>query len=333
MSSAGVFLKCVVVLTTEQSWVHEAFAVTEEERHELAKRLIADLRRRLLDLSTRESTVEFQFRSPGPAGSGGGRVAGRARSAAGRREDLRVSRPFPRRIWYPRTSNPRNLNSLLKRPLLSESTMLINFTFSMIPMCSRQLKLKLERRVGDRVRDELGMPPFESHETMTVDEWARKNGINPSFELPRVRQFGFRFYAAKSELQLLLFPKEMERKLRGIEEGARLALSEMGINILFMAFGFLEWTESESSARVHLAPLLLHPLQMDQKLVRQVYRYYVRSTGDDTEINYTLQERLRQDFGIELPLLEDDEDPKPTSRKLSKPSLSSSTGVFAALWR
>lgn len=295
----------------------ETFAVTEEERHELAKRLIADLRRRLLDLSTRNRLLSFSF----GARARQVRVVDVLPDALYQRlvdGKTFVFRALPKTDLVPEDEQSPEFELALEEALTERKYYADQLHLFDDPDAPRQLKLKLERRVRDRVRDELGMPPFESHETMTVDEWARKNGINPSFELPRGPEDLGSASTRESELQLLLFPKEMERKLRGIREGARLALSEMGINILFMAFGFLEWTESESSGRVHLAPLLLHPLQMDQKLVRQVYRYYVRSTGDDTEINYTLQERLRQDFGIELPLFEDDDTPETYFEKVEQ---------------
>ena len=111
----------------------ETFAVTEEERHELAKRLIADLRRRLLDLSTRNRLLSFSF----GARARQVRVVDVLPDALYQRlvdGKTFVFRALPETDLVPEESNPRNLNSLLKRPLLSESTMLINFTFSMIPM-------------------------------------------------------------------------------------------------------------------------------------------------------------------------------------------------------
>ena len=39
----------------------------------------------------------------------------------------------------------------------------------------------------------------------------------------------------------------MERKLSSVRDGSRSALSEMGVNTLYAAFGYLEWYESEAS--------------------------------------------------------------------------------------
>src|SRR5690606_933696 len=87
------------------------------------------------------------------------------------------------------------------------------------------------------------------HQEKSVEAWAWANGINPSYDLPRGQEDLGKAAGNDTELQLLLFPTEMERKLRSIQEGAQLALSEMGINILFVAFGFLEWLESGASER------------------------------------------------------------------------------------
>jgi very-short-patch-repair endonuclease len=111
-------------------------------------------------------------------------------------------------------------------------------------------------------------------------------------------------------VQTLLFADQLERKLSGIRDGARTALSEMGVNILYAAFGYLEWYESDASDLKLFAPLLLHPLAMERRLVRQTYRYSIGSTGDDSEINLTLKERLLRDFGLVLPEFGEEDTPE-----------------------
>ena len=156
------------------------------------------------------------------------------------------------------------------------------------------------------------------HQEKSVEAWAWANGINPSYDLPRGQEDLGKAAGNDTELQLLLFPTEMERKLRSIQEGAQLALSEMGINILFVAFGFLEWLESGASERRHFAPLLLHPIKMERRLIRQTYRYSIQSTGEDTLANETLSERLRQDFGLELPTFDEADTPETYFEKVAE---------------
>lgn len=143
-------------------------------------------------------------------------------------------------------------------------------------------------------------------ENPSVIECAKLIGINPSFDLP--------FPDTKdknstenleNKIQTLLFSDKMETKLSGLLNQIRIGLSEMGVNTLYCAWGFLEWYESEDSDTPMFAPLVLLALQMKRTLARHTYRYSVESIGEDVEINLTLRERLRQDFAMELPSFEE----------------------------
>src|SRR2546423_5307826 len=101
---------------------------------------------------------------------------------------------------------------------------------------------KIERDLKDRVRTQLGLPPRLIHQSLTPAEYARTQGLDPSYDLPRPQQNGQdKESHFDDRIQTLLFPEQMERKLAGIRDGARTALSEMGVNILYTAFGYLEW--------------------------------------------------------------------------------------------
>ena len=144
---------------------------------------------------------------------------------------------------------------------------------------------------------------------MTPADYARANGIDPSYDLPKDGSSN-RPSHVDDYIQTLLFPDQLERKLSGIRDGARIALSEMGVNLLYSILGYLEWYESEASDVKFFAPLLLQPLVMERTLVRSTYRYSIASTGDDSEINLTLKERLLRDFGLVLPDLGEEDTPE-----------------------
>jgi hypothetical protein len=170
---------------------------------------------------------------------------------------------------------------------------------------------EIERALKDRVRQQLGWSQRPTRDSMTPAEYAQARGIDPSYDLPRPEGGGRdRRARVDGNVQTLLFADQLERKLSGVREGARTALSETGVNILYAAFGYLEWYESEASDLKLFAPLLLHPLAMERTLVRQTYRYSIASTGDDSEINLTLKERLLRDFGLVLPELGDEDTPE-----------------------
>jgi len=109
-----------------------------------------------------------------------------------------------------------------------------------------------------------------------------------------------------NQLETPLGPDAQQKRLLRLAKDARTAEEEQGINILFLAIGFLTWLEDKSSAVKREAPLILLPV--DLKRNERTSTYEVVWRGDDIITNLPLQERLRQDFGINLPEIEADED-------------------------
>lgn len=103
----------------------------------------------------------------------------------------------------------------------------------------------------------------------------------------------------RSELELL------ERRIMTLHKDARTAEEEQGVNILYLAIGFLRWYESDSSQVLRESPLILMPVELSRNERGATFELRPR----DTEIvtNTPLQERLRADFGFELPEIDDDE--------------------------
>lgn len=178
---------------------------------------------------------------------------------------------------------------------------------------------KLERALRDRLRIQLGLPPLDPREQLSKEEWARRNGIDPSYDLPRADpKTKPKPEHVDSWIQTLLFPDEMERALSGVYDQARSALQETGVNTLYLALGFLEWYEAPASGRPMFAPLLLHSVDLERKIVGGKYRYSVGSLDGDTQINITLSERLHKDFHRRLPELDEEETPEAYLKKVEK---------------
>jgi hypothetical protein len=89
-----------------------------------------------------------------------------------------------------------------------------------------------------------------------------------------------------------------------IHTDARLAEQEMGISTLFLAFGFLEWYESEDSNRKAFAPLLLLPVRVETKKVHGKTVYSIAATEETVEANLSLQKLLETNFDRKLPAFE-----------------------------
>jgi hypothetical protein len=171
---------------------------------------------------------------------------------------------------------------------------------------------RIETALRKRLRKTLGMPDRRARDEIKASEWARANGIDPTFELPLPSKRAGNSSTTHTDafIQTLLFPDEMERTLSTITDQARSALQETGINTLYIALGFLEWYETTSSQTPLYAPLLLHPIDIMRKIVGGKYRYSIGSLGDETQINITLSERLERDFHRRLPVFEEDDTPE-----------------------
>ena len=76
-----------------------------------------------------------------------------------------------------------------------------------------------------------------------------------------------------------------------------------GINVLHAAFGFLEWAEP-SATETSLAPLILLQVKFEKRKTKEGLEVWVSGLGEDAEVNTVLSEKLRLEFGIQLPAFE-----------------------------
>ena len=109
-------------------------------------------------------------------------------------------------------------------------------------------------------------------------------------------------------IRTFLNEQELENNLKQLYRSAKTSMEENGTNTLFLAVGFLRWFESDLSEKVRYAPIILIPID----IVRNVRNkgYVVRSRQEETQVNITLLEYLRQDHNINIsgldPLPEDE---------------------------
>ena len=87
--------------------------------------------------------------------------------------------------------------------------------------------------------------------------------------------------------------------LKKLRRSARTLLEENGANSLYMSFGLMQWVDESGVS--HLAPILLLPVEFSYK--NQVY--HVKWRGEETLLNVTLFEYLRQTYEFEFEGLEE----------------------------
>ena len=97
-------------------------------------------------------------------------------------------------------------------------------------------------------------------------------------------------------LRSVLTETELNKTIKGLYRTAKAALEENGANTLYLALGMLRWFESKRSTKARYAPIILVPIEMVRKSA--VQGYAIRLRDDDPQMNITLLEKLKQDFGI-----------------------------------
>jgi very-short-patch-repair endonuclease len=137
--------------------------------------------------------------------------------------------------------------------------------------------------------------------------WARRLGFNVDYDLPvETDSFERPDRHADRNIQTLHYPDELDARLRKIRGAGRTAIEESGANMLYLAFGFLEWRDQQTS-KAYQAPLVLMPVELEREPVRSgQYRTRVRWTHEELQTNLSLRKKL-EEFNIALPEIEDDQ--------------------------
>ncbi len=156
---------------------------------------------------------------------------------------------------------------------------------------------------------------IEIKEYPTIKEWAKlRYGLVTSFDLPeQTKKETAQTKHQDTDLQSLLYPPDLEARLRTLRKNSETSIQDSGTNILYLNLGFLEWYESNNSDIPHLAPLFTLPVQLEQsKLDKKidVFSYKIKLKDDTIITNITLKEKLFNDFSLNLPDIEDDITPE-----------------------
>ncbi len=90
---------------------------------------------------------------------------------------------------------------------------------------------------------------------------------------------------------------ELRKKLYSLQNKSRTVFEEQGYPTLYLALGFVQWTEKESSKPLK-APLLLLPVDLERQKVKD--NYTLRWSGEDPVVSLSLSAKFAEQ-GIELP--------------------------------
>ncbi len=138
---------------------------------------------------------------------------------------------------------------------------------------------------------------------LQFEDNGKKDGEEENSELFELSEEELQKGYVDNKLKTAETAKNLQKRLLKTYYDANASIQEQGVNILFLALGTLNWYEADSSEDAKLAPLVLVPVELERQNSNE--RFKLLHTKADIESNLSLQEKLKADFGIKIPLLSD----------------------------
>ena len=152
--------------------------------------------------------------------------------------------------------------------------------------------------------EEFRVMPAPNDMTLTVADSRIYEMENDRDRISEIAATEFRSRRLRSYLN----ESELEKLMKKLHRQAKVSMEENGVNTIYLALGFLRWYETDKSDKPRYAPLVLVPVDITRKVQEKSYSICIRD--EDTQVNITLLEMLRQFFSIDIkgldPVPEDD---------------------------
>lgn len=149
-----------------------------------------------------------------------------------------------------------------------------------------------------------GSPPEfdDDDEAVLLDEAPEDPELiaQPDFELDENGRVKAHWDA---HLTTRLTPTGLQKRLLDLHSDARTLQEEQGVNVLYLAVGYLRWRATSTPQTDRFAPLVLIPVQLERSTAGE--KFHLKWTGDDIQANLSLQLFLQREFGLRLPGIEE----------------------------
>lgn len=96
--------------------------------------------------------------------------------------------------------------------------------------------------------------------------------------------------------------QDLDNILTYIYSNAKQAIEENGSSTLYLAVGLLKWYQRQTPDQARYAPILLIPVEISRRSVNS--KFTLKSREEETMVNITLIEFLRQEYELDLSSLE-----------------------------
>ncbi len=153
---------------------------------------------------------------------------------------------------------------------------------------------RIEDALADKIDYKLTMIPEELDKN--VDAFYEEHELRCDLSIKDLIRSDIEKHILHTAISLKNYNKEITKLYRTTKN----SISENGANTLYLVMGELKWTEKKSQAsKYYYAPLVLIPIEIVRKSA--IEGYVIRGTDDETLVNTTLLEFLKQKFGVIIP--------------------------------
>jgi len=183
--------------------------------------------------------------------------------------------------------------------------------------CALTSKRSKQVRIVDEVADEVFKTLLVSKREMTfapgrgvqsedADEADPDYGVWVPPETAASDEDGVAKRHRDTVLQTQLTAEGLQKRLTALYYESIEIEEEQGVNVLYLALGFIKWFEDARSEVERFAPLVLVPVELTRKGARD--RFHLKAREEDLYTNVSLKVWLAEQHSIELPDLPDSED-------------------------
>jgi superfamily I DNA and/or RNA helicase len=136
----------------------------------------------------------------------------------------------------------------------------------------------------------------------------KKRGIvfsanNPSQLVSKIiSDVNFLAYLNSDEINISLSKSELDSRAKFTKNEAKIFIEEKGVNVLFLALGFIKWIEDERSVSESFSPCILVPIRLD---IDENAKIYISKLEEDVQENFALIEKFSS-LGIDFPRIDED---------------------------
>lgn len=102
-----------------------------------------------------------------------------------------------------------------------------------------------------------------------------------------------------SQLSTRMTSAGLQKRLVDLYIDAKTVEEEQGVNILYLAIGYLRWRAPKTADQDRFAPLVLVPVRLERSNAGE--KFHLKWSGEDLQTNLSLQLHMKREFAMKLP--------------------------------